>query len=107
VRIWSCKIGETYSVPHGADLPMRQAVAKAYRELTGEEPDFIFSGWGAELTESERAVVEDRLPDPQKVASGLVCRHGWVVTDRVVDCPPNCDGLRPADPITDEESSRG
>jgi len=62
-RIWYCKIGEVASTPDGADMPMRQAVAKAYRELTGEEPVFIFSGWGAELTEPERAVVEDRLPD--------------------------------------------
>jgi hypothetical protein len=41
---------------------MRQAVAEAYERITGIEPDFIFSGWGAELNESERAVVEDRLP---------------------------------------------
>jgi hypothetical protein len=42
---------------------MRRAVERAYRDITGREPDFIFSGWGAQLTESERAVVEDRLPD--------------------------------------------
>ena len=41
---------------------MRQAVEKAYEELTGEKPVFNFSGWGAELDEAERAVVEDRLP---------------------------------------------
>lgn len=61
--IWACKIGEA-GVLHerGLDLPMRKAVAAAYREITGEEPDFIFSGWRGELTEPERAVVENRLP---------------------------------------------
>lgn len=62
MKIWSCKIGETASIPDGADAPMRQAVVRAYREITGTEPEFIFSGWGAELTEPERAVVEDREP---------------------------------------------
>lgn len=63
MKIWSCKIGETNDIPHGADLPMREATARAYREITGQEPGFCFSGWGAELDEGERAVVENRLPD--------------------------------------------
>lgn len=64
-EIWFCKIGETVaSLPHGADFPMRRAIEAAYREITGEAPAFIFSGWGGELTESERAVVENRLPRP-------------------------------------------
>jgi hypothetical protein len=37
---------------------MRRAVEQAYRELTGEEPRFIFSGWGYELDEIERELVE-------------------------------------------------
>lgn len=61
-KIWGCKIGEVASVPPGADAPMREAVERAYKELTGEEAVFNFSGWGEELTEGERAVVEDRLP---------------------------------------------
>lgn len=63
-KIWSCKIGEASpgQVPPGADAPMREAVERAYREITGEDPKFIFSGWGAELDEGERAVVENRLP---------------------------------------------
>lgn len=61
-KIWSCKIGEVASVPDGADAPMRKAVERAYKELTGEEAVFNFSGWGAELEESERAVVENREP---------------------------------------------
>jgi hypothetical protein len=39
-------------------LPMRQAVARAYRELTGQEPDFIFSGWGGGLDEYEQATID-------------------------------------------------
>ena len=61
-KIWTCKIGEVPSVPSGADAPMRDAVADAYRQITGQDPAFIFSGWGGELEECERAVVENRLP---------------------------------------------
>jgi hypothetical protein len=43
---------------------MRQAVETAYYAITGDEPKFVFSGWGAKLTEPERAVVEDRMPSP-------------------------------------------
>lgn len=60
--IWFCKIGEHSPLQRGADSPMRDAVAAEYKKLTGQEPAFIFSGWGGELTEGERAVVENRLP---------------------------------------------
>ena len=64
-HIWECKIGEVSGVlPLGADAPMRFAVARAYKEITGHEPLFLFSGWGGELDEGERAVVENREPDP-------------------------------------------
>jgi hypothetical protein len=55
-KIWYCKIGEVDNskLKDGADLPMRIAIGAAYQKLTGEEPNFIFSGWGAELTDSER-----------------------------------------------------
>ncbi len=58
-KIWSCKIGECAEddVPHGADFPMRRAIRKAYQEITGKEPNFLFSGWGGELDEYEREVV--------------------------------------------------
>lgn len=58
-KIWYCKIGECDpdALPMGADFPMRRAIEQAYTEITGQTPDFIFSGWGAELTESEREVV--------------------------------------------------
>ncbi len=59
MKIWSCKIGEVdiAKLPDGADQPMRKAVREAYIKLTGEEPTFIFSGWGAELTDIERDTV--------------------------------------------------
>lgn len=68
-RVWTCKIGGTTALPIGGscDAPMREAIERAYREITGQEPDFTFSGWGGELTEGERATVEDRMPDPYKV----------------------------------------
>lgn len=61
-KIWSCKIGEADDalIPQGADQPMRDAVAKAYREITGKDPKFIFSGWGAELDEYEREYLNDK-----------------------------------------------
>ena len=70
-KIWSCKIGETNpsKVKAGDDGVMRQAVAEAYFRITGEHPEFCFSGWNAELTEPERAVVEDRLPSDQYEAA--------------------------------------
>lgn len=66
-KIWSCKIGEVDAekLPEGSDGPMRDAVAKAYKELTGEDDLYIFSGWGAELTEPERAVIENRSPSKE------------------------------------------
>lgn len=52
-------------IPVGADQPMRKAVALAYKELTGKDPDFIFSGWGGELTDLEKELLgqnEQRPP---------------------------------------------
>lgn len=71
-KIWSCKIGEVDpdKLPQWPDGAMRNAVAMAYHELTGEDPEFIFSGWGAVLTEPERAVVEDRVPSD-------LYKQGW------------------------------
>ena len=67
-NIWYCKIGgEVGELPMGADSPMRRAIAQAFHDLTGRWPEFTFSGWGQKLTESERAVVENRIPDYDKV----------------------------------------
>lgn len=60
MKIWDCKIGEidAEKLPPGSDWPMRKAVTEAYIKLTGEEPSFVFSGWGAKLTKFERMVVD-------------------------------------------------
>lgn len=65
-KIWFCKIGEINrdSLPDGSDLPMRVAIGKAYREVTGKEPDFIFSGWAGILSDAERSVVDDGPVSP-------------------------------------------
>lgn len=61
-KTWSCKIGGRTAVPDGSDKTMRDAVERAYREAAGEDCLFLFSGFGAQLTEPELAVVEDREP---------------------------------------------
>ena len=66
--IWECKIGEADAakLPDGCDAPMRAAFVK----LTGEEPEYIFSGWGASLTEGESAVLthyREAPPEPEPV----------------------------------------
>lgn len=64
--IWSCTIGsvDRSKLADGSDLPLRLSVEKLYETLTGKDPDFCFSGWGHELSESELATVENRLPCP-------------------------------------------
>jgi hypothetical protein len=66
MRIWECKIGECEDsiLPDGADFPMRMAAAEAYKKLTGREPTYCFSGWGAALTKFEREVVINNPADP-------------------------------------------
>lgn len=64
-RVWTCKIGGPVAgIPKGSDSPMRAAVSQAFEQITGFEARFIFSGWGGELTEGERAVVENRPAMP-------------------------------------------
>jgi len=65
MKVWYCKIGVTGDLitPKNADLPMRAAIEKAFIDITGQDAEFTFSGWGGELEESELAVVEDREPD--------------------------------------------
>lgn len=66
-QIWECKIGviseEKLVSNHPLDPEMREAVEKAFKKATGLDAQFNFSGWGAELKESELAVIEDREPD--------------------------------------------
>ena len=68
---WSCKIGPASrgDLPPGSDAPMRAAVERAFRKLTGHDPEWTFSGWAHDLDEAERAVVEDRLPRPRVIAA--------------------------------------
>jgi hypothetical protein len=58
MKIWYVKIGGCREIPYEADGPMRSAVQLAYEILTGEGARFCFSGWGAELTEKEQALVD-------------------------------------------------
>lgn len=72
MKTWYCKIGEATDPIDGADNTMRSAVERTYEWVIGEKPAFIFSGWGGELTEAERAVVENRPPDPYKMREELL-----------------------------------
>ncbi len=54
VAVWRCKVGgRKAEIPWGGDFPMRQAVKDAYLALTGEEPEYVSSGWGGTLTDTE------------------------------------------------------
>ena len=68
-EIWSCQIGGfiTNPIRPGGDWPMRKAIQKAFHDLTGEHAEFCFSGWGSDLDEGYREVVEmDRKRNVQK-----------------------------------------
>jgi hypothetical protein len=91
-NIWTCKIGGAVSrLPPGADAPMRNAVFECFRRLAESEAQFCFSGWSGVLTESERAVVENRLPaakpEPTKTArpalSDAEVRRLWLNSPEV------------------------
>ena len=41
---------------------MRDAVAEAFKRVTGQEPEHCFSGWGDKWSEQQLAVIEHRLP---------------------------------------------
>lgn len=60
--IWECKIGrlEYGTLPSGSDLPMRYAVQAAFKLITGLDAEFTFSGWNADLTESEMKVITEK-----------------------------------------------
>lgn len=78
-RMWDCKIGEVDQATwdrardeHGAlDGPMRKAVEEAYERIFEQPAEWCFSGWGDQLGEQERAVIEDRLPDPRVIEREL------------------------------------
>jgi hypothetical protein len=65
---WTCKIGSVKGVqiPLGADAPMRAAIRKAFKEVTGEDAEAIFSGWGSKFNEAELHVIDpDVYPAPK------------------------------------------
>lgn len=67
-KIWGCKIGyaDAFELPPGSDNPMRKAIEKAFKDITGHESDFCLSGWGEILDEKELSVIEDRYPKHSK-----------------------------------------
>jgi hypothetical protein len=95
MKTWSCKIGEispeVLGYLHGADLPMRKAISAAYREITGTDPNFIFSGWGEGLTEPERAVVENREPSEAHYAEWMEARRQQLPVRETVPVCPRCN----------------
>jgi len=73
MKVWGCKIGEVPDelLALDADGPMCRAVEEAYIKITGQAPEFIFSGWGVELTESERfAVIEEYIKHDNQPQQG-------------------------------------
>ena len=68
-KIWECKIGAVDSLPEGSDLPLRQAVQAAYKELTGRDELFCFSGWGGKLDKIEEGILGRAV----ETAGGGVC----------------------------------
>lgn len=60
-QAWQCKIGilAGVEIPPGGDAPMRAAVTEAFFRLTGKYPEANFSGWGAEFTPEEAAVIRN------------------------------------------------
>lgn len=68
-KVWFCKIGctEEVSIPKGADAPMRAAIRKAFKEITGQDCEAIFSGWDQEFSPAELHVIDpDKYPAPEQ-----------------------------------------
>jgi hypothetical protein len=91
-KIWSCKIGEVHpeALADGADAPMRTAVRHAFIVVTGQEPLFIFSGWGAQLDETERAVVENRPPSDEHWRRWHAEQAALLMLDALKRLDPQC-----------------
>jgi hypothetical protein len=93
MKIWDCKVGEVDAskLPEGADKPMRECVRLQYAQLTGQEPDFLITGWGAELTAIERASLgRPAVADQPKtyaessIPISLECQGPWFWTAAVI-----------------------
>lgn len=67
-NIWTCKIGGRIDdLTGGQDAPMRHAAETTFKLVAGLDSEFCFSGWDGQLTEGERACVENRMPDTTKM----------------------------------------
>lgn len=96
-RIWECKIGGAIpgfvKLPSGLDGPMRSAIQRAFREVTGVDAQFCFSGWGAKLVEAERACVENRPPNDEVMRAEFQAQFdharacGFELTQTLKDAP--------------------
>ena len=74
-RIWTCKIGGPVGeLPRQPDFTMRKAVIDAFRSLTGVDAEYCFSGWGATLSDFERAVVENHDPTMAELAKAELAK---------------------------------
>lgn len=61
--IWYCKVGSknvNAVMPGGCDSPMRDAIEEEFKRITGDYPQFCFSGWGQELTAGEQAAIDNK-----------------------------------------------
>lgn len=96
-NIWYCKIGGHFT---GAvsDVAMRHAIMEAYVKLTGTRPEFLFSGWGQSLTESERAAVEKRPPKAEPADDALL-RLAMELCEAVDAADADVGGYRPINTI--------
>lgn len=81
--VWECAVGgrSPVIVPSGGDFPMRQAVEKAFFDLTGQHPEMCYSGWGRKFTDK---AVSGNIPVM------LVTTHEsgetyWIAGDDVAD----------------------
>lgn len=52
LEYWTCTIGPVRrsEIPKGADSPMRAAVERAFKEITGRYPERLSSGWGCSVS---------------------------------------------------------
>lgn len=103
-QVWECRIGGPVG-PTGTESLLRGSVQDAWRRMFGTDPEFTFSGWGAELPERELAVVENREPLPAAAPDpATVLRSGPCATANCAfctrdDCGCSCHDVTHAAPV--------
>lgn len=55
-KVWSCKIG--FNKEEVSDSELRNSLLRTYLRLTGRDPTFMLSGWGAKLSSEERKALK-------------------------------------------------